>query len=490
MNYGDQYWTTATRRRLRRAAPAAGQAHEIRAGRDQPEADAGAEASLASEDRQMTAATEATQDTAHRRRHRDDGKDTSTEAQARAVNAVEERDDAAAGSERTPAPVEKTAAAAPMAVDDDDDDGEGNVDTRTDGRMEATEAEEEMDVNMTESTDIADAGNGGETEHDDDDPAAERPQRYRHYYYDTTRDDDNIDDNGPPAGDDVGNHETPAAETIPPAATPSWYRMTRTTLTLTGAPPPEWSATRLTQRLRGLPTTMTTVVLDGAINSATNAHKRRAVALAISSALRTRRITWSVTLRDLHLTNEIAETLAEALLPSMEKVQHLEITNISGQSKALGRLIQGLTANQSKSTGLRGLAVTRDVGRGTSVAGITKLCRASVHLPHLDVSGNELRAVDVAQLATAAIGHTHLIDITITGNRAFHKNGRTPPRSSEPAVYSAQAHPMGRRYDRWGADQAGRRGNKHSSGTGVASTQGLQNWHAATARPPTATPMV
>ena len=266
--------------------------------------------------------------------------------------------------------------------------------------------------------------------------------------------------------------------------------MTRTTLTLTGAPPPEWSATRLTQRLRGLPTTMTTVVLDGAINSATNAHKRRAVALAISSALRTRRITWSVTLRDLHLTNEIAETLAAALLPSMEKVQHLEITNISGQSKALGRLIQGLTANQSKSTGLRGLAVTRDVGRGTSVAGITKLCRASVHLAHLDVSGNELRAVDVAQLATAAIGHTHLIDITITGNRAFHKNGRTPPRSSEPAVYSAQAHPMGRRYDRWGADQAGRRGNKHSSGTGGASTQGLQNWHAATARPPTATPMV
>ena len=65
--------------------------------------------------------------------------------------------------------------------------------------------------------------------------------------------------------------------------------------------------------------------------------------------------------------------------------------------------------------------MTQDVGRGASVAGITKLCRASVHLPHLDVSGNELRAVDVAQLATAAIDRTHLIDINITGNRASTK---------------------------------------------------------------------
>ena len=76
MNCGDQYWTTATRRRLRRASPAAGQAQEIRAGRDQPEADPGAAASPASEDRQMTAATAVTQVTALRRRHRDDGKDT------------------------------------------------------------------------------------------------------------------------------------------------------------------------------------------------------------------------------------------------------------------------------------------------------------------------------------------------------------------------------------------------------------------------------
>ena len=113
---------------------------------------------------------------------------------------------------------------------------------------------------------------------------ADTGSSYRHYYY--------YDDDG---GDDAGDDGQ------------AWYTQTSTGITLTGALPPEWTATQLATRLRDLPNKLNRVVLDGFLRHSTDIHARDIV-LALRAALRPRQV-YTLVSRNLHLTRETAEAL-------------------------------------------------------------------------------------------------------------------------------------------------------------------------------------